>query len=190
MAIKASLLFEGTQRVCGWSETLYSISSSLSDVQTLLTARIPIRLALSPSSVKIVGWRMNLIGSNKTSRTANVTTANTGTFNGETDMTEPWTALLMRRRHNDQLKTPWYMHGLPQSQVLGGTLVPTGPWSTALGVLLADDEANWKIYAKDPLQPANPKAIFSITLATAVRLTSHQIGRPFNLLVGRRLAFS
>jgi hypothetical protein len=188
MGVKLSLNFEGSERVCGWSETLYMSGTSLSNANTQVLNYIPIRLAIAPSSVSFVGGRMSVIGSPKNSQLIIPPTAHVGTFNSEVHMTEPWSALLMRLQSGAAMKAPRYLHGIPQTQVTGGTFTPTGGFLTALASWSVEMTTNWSIYVVDPANPGPGKQIAAISSAPYVRLTKHPVGRPFGLLVGKRLA--
>jgi hypothetical protein len=186
MTVKASVFFVGTEPVCGWTETVYFPGNDLVGFSgALLTGYSPKRMALSPSDIKIIGWRLNIIGSRKSS----LTSINDipGTF-GSPPATEPWSALLLNFLKPPNYSINRYMHGVPDSEVTSGLYTPSGPYSTNFGTFQTWMASNTVLWARNPAIVGSPKAEVSFTAINPKKMVSHRIGRPFDLLVGRRLS--
>jgi hypothetical protein len=188
VTIKISAFFQATDPVAGWSETLYFSGTDLGAASDYMVLYWPLRLAVAPADVSVLGGRANVIGTRKRSKLISKPVADSGTFNGETDSTEPWSALQIAWDVNFDLHTVRFMHGIPQSQVVAGIYTPTGGFTTALTALLTSLEANTKMWARDPSVVGSPKQQWTPTDIHPEKMTSHRVGRPFGLLVGRRLS--
>ena len=187
MGIKIVALFEQSSPTAGWAETLYYSGSDLGAASDYMVTYWPLRLAIAPSIVSVVGGRASVIGQRRTSKLLQVPTDNTGTYNSEDITTEPWSALQYKLSFNFSITVTRFWHGIPQSQVTDGKYTPVTGYKTAVTALLNSLKANTMIYAKDPTDPTLPKNFYTPTDGVPGKLTSHRVGRPFDLLVGRRL---
>jgi hypothetical protein len=186
MPIKCSLFLENDEPVCGWSELSWIPGTDLNNAVTYLPLWLAERIKISASDIKVIGARASVPGSPRRFYTTTFDTANTGTFNAETESTEPWTALLANLRNGFAVHCNRYWHGVPQTQVTAGNYIPTGPYNTAVGNYVTWLSGNSGLYAKDLGAPGHPLTYFTITDAEVTRVRSHRVGRPFALLRGRR----
>lgn len=186
MTIKVSLFFQNDEPVCGWSELSYIPGTDLNNAVTYLPLWLAERIKISASDITVIGGRASVPGSPRRFFSTRFDTANTGTFNMETESTEPWTALLANLRNGFAVHCNRYIHGIPQTQVVAGQYSPTGPYNTAVGNYFTWLAANGGLYAKDLNAAGHPLTFFTITDAEATRVRTHRVGRPFDLLRGRR----
>jgi hypothetical protein len=184
--MKLSLIFEMSQPAAGWSETIYLPGTDVAASIALAESLLALRIAILPFDCECPGYRLYVVGTKRNGVTIYKNPPTAGGWTVDDLSTEPWSAILLACNSNYQLMVNKYIHGIPQSQVVAGQYTPTGPFTTALTAYIAGLKAGAVLYAKNPAA-VGPKTEWNITFANPAKLVEHRVGRPFGLLVGRRM---
>lgn len=185
---KVTQFFTDTSKNIGWSESWWNNQANAAAVVTAWAPIITARAALCNTNVIITGFRVSNVDKPRDSLFGGTAgTAGTMTLVAKVS-TGPWDAMLVRRdiATNDLLGHV-FMHSLTTT-LFNGRLLNTGnadltAWLAALVVyqnaLIAAVALCRKIVSNTPTYP-------NLTTLTALRLTEHKVGRPFDQLRGRR----
>jgi hypothetical protein len=192
--VKQATVFYSFGAKIGWTEryfmtaTTYSVAKD--DVDSLVTKR----LALSCPDVKVDYVRVSDVGVRGDSVVAPAPGL-VGTYTAGAApavSTEPWTALNVRMEGGTLYRGRKFIHGLPQFLMTGNIFTPDSPWNTAFNAYAAALLATTCLWVRDrsavqALPPAAPiMTKVTLTQIWPLGTTSHRVGRPFGLPVGRR----
>lgn len=163
----------------GCSETYYVDSASYADADILLVALVAARVAILASIWEVVWGRVSLEGVAGDSileyfREAGDITADPA------DVAQPWTALLTRLEAGPGDRGRKFLHGCPEDFWTDSLVYDPGNPNNA------DVQAYLDLTGSAPYLLKTDGGFVEVTAHSALRATSHRIGRPFGLLVGRR----
>jgi hypothetical protein len=143
-----------TQGPHGWSETGYLNASSFPSAQSILSGLAPLRLACSPTDVKLIGVRVTDMSNPKHAVTlgiAQLSSAGVGTYVNIVvggNQLSAQNDLCRRAKATDALFNSTYVriHGIPQALVSGEDSFTTdAAYTTAEAAWLAAVKANYLI---------------------------------------------
>jgi hypothetical protein len=172
----------------GWSESYYLKGTTLAAAKVNLNALVTARLPMLHSSIDIDYANVSQLGVNRDSYIViNGPQAGTDTITADAP-NRLSDAILLRQESLGGRICNRYMHGVPDNAVLNNSYVATGnaAWDALLTAYITALKANSGFLKK--VNPADPTTWLIEDWGQVVSrgLTSHKVGRPFDLRPGRR----
>jgi hypothetical protein len=175
----------------GWAEVYFFLKDTYADAVTALQAIRDARLPTLSGDCQLVGARVSNTDVKGDSEPLTWTFPEPGTFaTGTADPTAPPEIVLRALYYAGTLKrgSRW-VRCIPSSQIAaGGLYTPTGPYTTAVTAYWDAVRDNACLGTRIPGAVAPPfYSLTSYTSYTPKGQDVRKIGRPFDLLRGRRL---
>lgn len=191
---KQVTIFYTLPGMMGWTERYFLNAQAYSQAKTDADSLLQKRMLLSRNDVKVSYVRISDVGVRGDSVIS--LAPDTGAGYGETSAgvssTEAWTALNVRIEGGALYRGRKFIHGLPQSLMLGNIFAPTQIWTDNFNMWAGFLKTACCLWVRDktvaqPLPPLPPiMTRIGITDVYPIGTTTHHVGRPFGLQVGRR----
>lgn len=183
---RLNFIFTNNLNRAGWAETWYAEAADHAEAQGKMDAYVPLRSDLMTENTVLAHGRASNVDPPRDSLIKEYNTP--GTID---PVTHPpvtiWDALLVRKdRAEFTNQGRVFLHDVPQDVFLGRDLNPTVPayFATALAAWVAGVVAQGFQFR---ITTGFGFGYISIAFMTALRLTEHRVGRPFDVLRGRRM---
>jgi len=183
---KAVAFFEKNDGALGWSEVWYPMGSDIDAAAATMQGWWTIRKTLLPTQYSLAYMRVGMQSTKRYTVIPSEPYPDPGTYAGGTGavLVPSEAAVLVLLEATPGLKNRKFFHGLWTTDVTNGdTFTPSSDWLTQWALFQTEVTSNF--YAQG--DPADPLSEFlAVTAVSYIRLTKHNIGRPFDLYRGRR----
>jgi hypothetical protein len=162
MGIRATIFFQFG--ITGWSETYYSVFTSLDSALARVERLTDLRVNLMPETVQITYQR---VSDDAVFRDAFVDAlAKNGTFPDADGSDAAFVSLLVRLSSGNQTKRSLFLRGIPDTLIVNGLFQPSATWLNAWRAFSNELKSAWAISGYNPL--VSPASVLFITDAGGV----------------------
>jgi len=181
---QGTLFFQDNNSSYGWSENYYyKDATDIADALAKLAVLIPLRLAVLTDLHNLVAGRVSQIGIMNDSKLVSGLPLTGDVASTAVTAVQPWTALLTRNEATSLYRGRTFFHG-----VLENTFLPGRNYDPANGL-----NTEWLALFQEMVdrcalrhKVAGVKVLTLFSAVFPLRQVERKVGRPFNLLHGRR----